>query len=301
MMNLTAGIVLSAALLQAVPAQEPGEPYAWDCPGSGYLPFRGELLVSTEALAQLIESSAVTVIHVEADPAAPGSVRRATYAQGHLPGALRLKWSDLAGTLGTLRPAERRWPALGILPGRRVVLYDTGAGLEAAAAFVALEFVGWGGHAALLDGQWAQWVSEGRPLCRWGEEVEPGDLDPRPSGIALSNAEMETLIQEAGRPRSTVTLIDARRTVAGAAPDPFQRRSWNDHLTSPSLPVLKNEEQLRRLWSSVPSGPDRRVVVAAGNWREAAPVYFVARLLGYSVQLLDGSIDDLESALERGS
>jgi 3-mercaptopyruvate sulfurtransferase SseA len=73
---------------------------------------------------------------------------------------------------------------------------------------------------------------------------------------------------------------------------------WTGNLASLSLPLFKGEAELRRLWSKVSAGAEPRVVVAARDWREAAPVYFAARLLGYSAEILDGSIDDLEPALE---
>jgi 3-mercaptopyruvate sulfurtransferase SseA len=306
MTNLISRIALSAILLQSVvaadPLQEQGQPYAWDCPGSGYLPYRRDLLVSTEELAQGMESSEVTIIHVGFAASGPGAIRRVQYSEAHLPGARHLTWSDLQGRGETLSPAESRWPALaalGISRGRRVVLYDTGLGLEAAAAFVALESLGLADHAALLDGQWAKWASEGRPLCRWGEEGIPSeDLEPRPSNVALSRDEMAPFLLEAGQPRPVVALVDARAGSLASAPRPFLKLPWTENLVSLSLPVFKSEAELRRRWAFVAPRPDLRVVVAARNWREAAPVYFVARLLGYSVQLFDGSIEDLgESVL----
>ena len=309
MTNLIARMVLTAALLQSALSadafQDPGQEYGWDCPGSGHLLFRRDLLVSTEELARMIESSEVTVIHVGFETSGPGKVRRASYSDGHLPGARHLRGEDLNGPQVTLLPALSRWPALsalGILPGRRVVLYDTGLGLEAAAAFVALESVGLADHAALLDGMWVKWVSEGRPLCRWSEEAPPADLEPGSSAVAATKAETEALLKE-----SRATLVDARageRAVqrpSSAAPS--VRLPWTADLVHLNFPLLKGEEELRRLWRSVPPRTDHRVLVAARHWREAAHAYFVARLLGYRAQILDGSVEDLlrEAApLERG-
>ena len=297
MRNFISRTAMSVLLMQwvafAYPQQEADQEYTWDCPGSGFLPYRRSLLVSTRELAQWMEASEVTIIHVGFETSGPGTIRRASYGDGHIPGARHLKWSDLKGPLETLRPAMSRWPALaalGLPREGRVVLYDTGLGLEAAAAFVALESLGLAGRVALLDGQWVKWVAEGRPLQRWGEEGVPEDLSPNPSDVALSPAEVESL---------DVTLLDARAW-GGAGPTPILRKSWLENFASLSMPVLKSEVELRRLWASVPPRSDQRVVVAARHWREAAHVYFVARLLGYSVQLLDGSLEDLET-LERGS
>jgi thiosulfate/3-mercaptopyruvate sulfurtransferase len=315
MTKLLARIAFSTVLLQSVlfaaAGQEPAQDYGWDCPGSGYLSFRKELLVSTEELARLLDAGEVTVIHVGFDGSRAAELRRPTYAHGHVPGARHLPWSDLQGTTGLLRPAASRWSALaalGISPGRRVVLYDTGLGLEAAAALVALESVGLADRAALLDGQWVKWAFEGRPLCRWGEQAEPSDLESRLADLGPSREELERLMRDAGEPRPSITLIDARtgpdlgRRLG--SPSRHQRMPWTGNLASLSLPVFKGEAELRRLWANVPARADHRVVVGGRDWKEAAPVYFVARLLGYSVEIFDGSIDDLESApatLERGS
>jgi len=310
MTNLITRMALSAMLLQfalsADAFQDPAQEYGWDCPGSGHLLFRRDLLCSTEELARMMESSEVTVIHVGFETAGPGKLRRAAYSEGHLPGARHLKWLDLKGPQESLLPALDRWPALsslGILPGRRVVLYDTGLGLEAAAAFVALEAVGLGDHAALLDGQWVKWVSEGRPLCRWSEEAAPSDLEPGSPEAAATTA----FVQASRDPSSRVTLVDARagaRDVQGPSSGaPLLKLPWTGNLVHLNFPLLKSEEELRRLWGAVPPRADHRVLVGARNWREAAHAYFVARLLGYTVQILDGSIEDLvreAAALERG-
>jgi 3-mercaptopyruvate sulfurtransferase SseA len=250
----------------------------------------------------MMESSEVTVIHVGFDNSGAGKVRRAEYSDGHLPTARYLKWTDLKGSRETLLPALDRWPALsalGILPGRRVVLYDTGLGLEAAAALVALESVGLGEHAALLDGQWVKWVSEGRPLCRWSEEAGPADLEPGSSEVASTNGELDALVKAS----SGATLVDAR--AADHRPSsrmPVLKLPWTQNLAHLNFPVMKSERELRALWRGVPPRGDHRVIVAARNWREAAHPYFVARLLGYSVRILDGSVEDLmrqAAALER--
>jgi 3-mercaptopyruvate sulfurtransferase SseA len=305
MNSILAKIALSAVLLQSLLSadelQDPPQDYAWDCPASGFLPFRRDLLVSTEELARLIDSSEVTVIHVGFEAVPAGRLRRASYSEGHLPGARHWGWSDLQGfRTGEGRPALA---ALGLVPGRRVVLYDTGLGMEAAAAFAALDSLGLADHAALLDGQWVKWVSEGRPLCRWTETAESLDPETRSTQVMLSAAEMAPLFVEAARPEPTVTLVDARHMPGGSAWKPFVRIPWAEHLASLYVPILKSEKELRRLWVSVPTRGDHRVIVAARQWTEAAPSYFAARLLGYSVQLLDGSIEDLAASLwtlERG-
>jgi 3-mercaptopyruvate sulfurtransferase SseA len=306
MNSMLAKIVLPVVLLQpflsAGGAQDPSEEYTWDCPGSGRLTFRRELLVSTEELAGMIDSSEVTVVHVGFDAGAAGKPRRAIYSEGHVPGARHWTWPELLAFAGDEgRPALAR---LGLVPGRRVVLYDTGLGMEAAAAFAALDSLGLAGNAALLDGQWVKWVSEGRPTCRWAEQAEPADPETTLSDVMVPAAGLDALLLDAGRPNPAVTLLDARHAPDARSRKPFVRMSWTENLASLYVPVFRGEKDLRRLWARVPACDGHQVVVAARQWSEAAAVYFAARLLGYPVRLLDGSMESVGASrrtLERGT
>jgi 3-mercaptopyruvate sulfurtransferase SseA len=298
MRPLIVRVILAAALLEVTLPAAALQDHGWDCPGTGYLPFRRELLATTGEVAELIESSEVTILHVGFDESAGKSLRRARYADGHLPGALPLKWSILQGPLLPAASRREAFESLGLGPGRRVVLYDTGLGFEAAAAYAALDALGLANGAALLDGQWAKWVSEGRPLCRWTSEAEASPIEGRRVRTALTRAEAAPLLF-----RPDISFLDAR---PGPAPSraPFTKMTAAEQLASLYLPVWKGEPELRRLWSALPPRANQRLVVAGRHWTQAAPVYFTAKLLGYCVWLMDGSIEDLgdpEEALESGS
>ena len=287
MVTFIVNLILAAAV----------QDYSWDCPGTGYLPSRRELLVTTGQTAELIESSEATILHVGFDESAGATRRRARYSDGHLPGALHLKWSTLQSPLLPAASRVEAFEALGLTPGRRIVLYDTGLGFEAAAAYVALDSLGLAEHAALLDGQWVKWVAEGRPLCRWTAEAKPSRLDVRSSEIAIHRNETASLLLQ-----PEVLLLNA-----GSGPMSSRRASLTmtgpEQLSSLQMPVWKGETHLRRLWSAVPARAEQRLVVAGRHWTQAAPVYFAAKLLGYCVQLMDGSIEELgdsEEALESG-
>jgi 3-mercaptopyruvate sulfurtransferase SseA len=289
MLNLIARL-LAAALLSsacAVRSEQDGD-YSWDCPGTGHLPFRGEWLVSTERLADLMEEGRALVVHVDVDE--PGG-RRVGYADGHLPGARRLKWADLVGAAPGLAPARSRlglFEAVGITPERPVVFYDTGLGHEAAAAWTALDALGLAGRAAVLDGQWSKWAFEGRPLSMASETGGASVLEPRPAAVAAGKSR---------RFDPAVTVVDARDDDRIAPVG--VRIGWSDVLASPNYPVLKREGDLRRSWAAVPARAEREVLVAARGWVEAAPVYFAARLLGYSARILDGSLEEGGKPLAR--
>lgn len=285
-LGLAAGVLLP---------QESEEEYSWDCPATGYLPFRRELLTSTDQLANLLGTSEVTVVHVGFDESKCRPLRRVTYSEAHIPGARHWTWSAVLGPEETLEPAGSRADAIasiGIAPDSRIVLYDTGIGLEAAAAFVALDALGLADRASLLDGQWSRWAAEGRPLSRVAVEEEPSELPVCAAGVALSAADVRELAGRVEGPK--LTLVDARAGSKGerqAFGLPAVRILWRENLIDWNIPILKREAELRRLWARVPPRSEHQVIVAATNWREAAPVYFAARLLGYSVRILDGAIE----------
>jgi len=225
MSKLHTAFILALSILPAVPAlQEPAEDdYAWDCPASGYLPLRRDLLISTEALAEILGDPTVAVLHAgdEAD-----------YERGHLPGALWLPAGELPELPSSLRT---------------VVLYDAGLGLEAARAYVLLDGLGRAGRVALLDGHRAQWAAEGRPLS-----TDPGGR------IRSLPAEAPPPDETEG----PVVILDARgrgesgEPIAGAV-----RIPWSENLVGGLSSRFKSEAGLRRLYRSIPARPEVEVLV----------------------------------------
>src|SRR6185369_10694023 len=91
----------------------------------------------------------LAVIHVGFDPADPSAAARPGYFDGHIPGARHLAWQEITltrnGISNEMPPAEqlvKMVRSLGIDTDDRIVLYDTGWGLEAARAYVTLDYLG---------------------------------------------------------------------------------------------------------------------------------------------------------------
>ena len=225
MSKLHSAFILALSILPVAPAlQEPPEDdFAWDCPATGYLPLRRDLLVSTESLARLLGDPAVTILHVgdESD-----------YARGHLPGALRLPSGEVPALSSSMQ---------------RVVLYDAGLGLEAARAYVLLDQLGRADRVALLDGHGAQWIAEGRPFS-----LDPGGRIPS----------LEAGATPLDEPDASAVILDARGGEESGAPIAGAVRiPWTENLAGPSSSRLKSESQLRRLYRALPARPDLEVVV----------------------------------------
>src|SRR5919197_5259774 len=141
-------------------------------------------LVSTADLATLLatpESPALLDVRWRLG----GPPGREQYAAGHLPGAVYLDLdTDLAAEPGPggrhplPQPLDlqRVLRAAGVRANHPVVVYDSDNGSVAARAWWLLR---WAGHreVAVLDGGYAAWLAEDRPVTVKEPRPEPGDLE----------------------------------------------------------------------------------------------------------------------------
>jgi thiosulfate/3-mercaptopyruvate sulfurtransferase len=149
---------------------------------------------------------------------------RAQYLDGHIPGAVYASLShDLSttpdGTNGRhpLPPPDvmaETFGRVGIGTSAQVAIYDQDDGRYASRLWWMLRYMG---HesAAVVDGGWAKWIREGRPV-RGGEETRPrATFHGRPQqGARLRVDEVEGLVGDPG-----TLLVDAR------APERFEGRN----------------------------------------------------------------------------
>jgi thiosulfate/3-mercaptopyruvate sulfurtransferase len=135
-----------------------------------------------------------------------------SYRQGHLRGAVYL---DLDTALAAPPGPAGRHPLpspevlqralrdAGVRAGHPVVVYDDADGSVAARAWWLLR---WAGHrdVAVLDGGFAAWAGEDRPLSVDVPEPEPGDIEVRPGAMPVLDADA------AGELARDGVLLDAR-------------------------------------------------------------------------------------------
>jgi thiosulfate/3-mercaptopyruvate sulfurtransferase len=177
-------------------------------------------LISTEALAEVLgagagaTTSALAIVDCRYDLTNEGwGLER--YRAGHIPGASYASLSDdLAGArtggngrhpLPPIDAMVATFAGLGIGPETQVVAYDQDSGMFASRLWWMLRYLG---HeaAAVLDGGWAQWTREARPV-RSGSETRP---PARFSGMVRDALRVDvTQVERAARDRSAL-LMDAR-------------------------------------------------------------------------------------------
>ncbi len=175
-----------------------------------------------------------------------GPPGREDYDQGHLPGAV---FVDLDRELAAEPGAGGRHPlpepdalqavlrAAGVTADRDVIAYDAGDGSVAARAWWLLR---WAGHrrAAVLDGGFAAWSAEQRPVTTEVPVPVPGDFVVKPGSMPVLDAGQAAELARAGtlldarapeRYRGDVEPIDpAAGHVPGARNAPFSRHLGED-------------------------------------------------------------------------
>jgi thiosulfate/3-mercaptopyruvate sulfurtransferase len=182
-------------------------------PAAASEPARYTTLIRTADLERHLDDPALVVVDVRHDLAKP-AYGESAYAQGHVPGAVFVHVDRDLSAPATGRNGRHPLPApeaaamvfgrLGIDATKQVVAYDQGSGIFAARLWWMLR---WLGHdnVALLDGGFAKWSREGRPLesevrVAKGMRFVPARVRPtlNATGIAAS------------LPRHGLVLLDAR-------------------------------------------------------------------------------------------
>ncbi len=168
-------------------------------------------LISTEALAAAL-ADAVPPVVVDVRWRLGGPPGRQDYEVGHVPGASYLDLdTELSAEPGpggrhplpSADHLQRVLRSVGVREGHPVVAYDGGDGSVAARLWWLLR---WAGHTevAVLDGGYAAWVAEDRPVTTEVPEPVPGDLTVRPGAMPVLDAD------EAAALARTGVLLDAR-------------------------------------------------------------------------------------------
>lgn len=168
-------------------------------------------LISTAELASRLASADPPVV-LDVRWRLSGPPGRESYSESHLPGAVFLSIDDdLAAAPGEggrhplPDPADlqRTLRAAGVRGDSVVIAYDDADGSTAARAWWLLR---WAGHhdVAVLDGGFAAWTEEGRPVTAEVPDPEPGDVVVRPGSMPVLDTDA------AGALARESVLLDAR-------------------------------------------------------------------------------------------
>ena len=176
--------------------------------------MKAEMLFQTETLAAHLDDPDWIVFDTRHDLAILEKGRDA-WKSAHIPGAYFMHMDeDLSGAkTGTngrhpmpeIADFAARMNRCGVAPHRQVVVYDDGGGSFAVRLWWMLR---WLGHerVALLDGGFAAWKRESRPLDDAVPAPRKGAFEPRPkTGITADRRQVAALRED-----PAVKIVDAR-------------------------------------------------------------------------------------------
>jgi thiosulfate/3-mercaptopyruvate sulfurtransferase len=264
-----------------------------------------KLLVQTDWLAAHLNDTKVVVLYVARN--------RASYDAGHIPGAHFLPLSDVAVTrnglpnqLPTVDAMKVAFARAGVGDKSRVVIYGDMSGLFAARAYFALDYLGHGNHAAVLDGGLEKWKAEHREVSTAAPAFKAVHLTVKVRPELVANlAAMKQIVAD-----KKSTLIDARPPdeYSGAkAGDGVPQGGhilgaknvfWMDNLASKDNPVLKPTPEMLSKYEAAGVKRGKNVVVYCRTGVQASHDYFTLKLLGFKPVLYEGSFIEWSNAPE---
>jgi len=259
-------------------------------------------LVSTEWLAERLGSADVQI--VDGTWYMPGDGDgRATYEQGHIPGAVFFDIDEIAdrstGLPHMLPVAEAFAEAagrLGLSRDATVVVYDAHGIFSAPRVWWTLRAMGFP-DVRVLDGGLKKWRAEGRPL-------EDGGTEP-PSTV-LESVQDQSLVRDLAAVRNLLgrreaQLVDARPAARflGEAPEPRPGLRPGHMPGASNVPAgglvnpdgtLKSAAELRAAFEAAGVILDQPIVTTCGSGVTAATLALaLARLGREDVAVYDGS------------
>jgi thiosulfate/3-mercaptopyruvate sulfurtransferase len=228
---------------------------------------------------------------------------RAEYAAAHLPGAVFVDLAtDLADPRAPLRNTiaapdalARAFASRGIGSGHHVVVYDRLGGYSAGRVWWSLRYAGHE-RVSLLDGGFARWAAEGRPVTSDVPRFPPADFAARPRPeLLLGKADVLRVLREGG-----AQIVDARSAARFRGQGEEHTKNKGHIPGSRSVPYdanlagdpasFKSPAELRTAYERAGVRLDQPIVTTCGSGVTAALDAFALALLGHTnVSVYDGS------------
>lgn len=260
-------------------------------------------LVSTEWLAAHLDDPDLRIIDASWHMPAAGRDARAEYEAAHIPGA---RFFDIDAIADSRSPLPHMAPqpelfisrlrAMGIGDGHQVVVYDNSDVHSAARVWWLFRLMG-KTDVAMLDGGFAKWQAEGRPV----EDMPPITRD-RHMTVQRQAALVRDVTQVAAAAKlGDHQIVDARSAARfrGDEPEPRPglraghipgaRNVPSGQLYNPDG-TMKSPEELRAIFESAGVDLSRPVITTCGSGITAASLALALERLGKrDWSLYDGS------------
>ncbi|MBF0284415.1 MAG: sulfurtransferase [Magnetococcales bacterium] len=252
--------------------------------------------VSPEWLAERLDHPGLRIVQVGGE---------SYYEKIHLPGAVYLDYKRLlsaeegvGGRRADVEALVALITPLGIAPETAVLAYDATGGMDGARFLWTLMTLGHD-RGAVLDGGMAIWHQKGLPLTPTLPRVTPVPFVPRERRgdwgadwervMAISEGRLPGVLLDVRSPREYlgISLKMPRGHVPGAV-----NLEWTETLADPRQPLLKADEENRRILAEAGvNDPHQEVVALCETGHRAAQTWLLLQRLGFTKsRLYDGSM-----------
>jgi len=280
--TLTRQIVVSVAVVLLLTAA---------AAAAGVYP-NGHLLAEPSWLAENLNQPNLVIIDARS---------KSAYDTAHIPGAVRIPGSGsindpnapVDGWLLGPEDFQDLMRQIGVNADSTVVIYHNESDASATRIFYALELYGHFDKVKVLNGGWAAWVAERRPITNVVPQPAPGNFTATlvPERIATADYIAEKI--------GEVTIIDARsegehtgETIregvarGGHIPTAIHLE-WTNNLEDGRF---KSADELFAMYSGIGADPDDEIIAYCQTNVRSSHTYFTLRLLGYeNVRPYEGS------------
>lgn len=231
---------------------------------------------------------------------------REDYDSGHIPGAdfldLQGELSDASSSLRFMLPGADQFAAAvgrhGLGDGARVVLYSTGSPQWATRIWWMLRAFGFD-NAAVLNGGFARWQEEGRPISTAPAAYPAATFTPAPrEGLFLDKDAVREALDNEG---DVIVNALAPAMYRGDVEQHYGRPghiagSVNvpaPHLLERDSGLYRTPEALRTLFEAAGLQADKRAVIYCGGGIAATADAFALSLLGHEdIAVYDASLSE---------
>ncbi len=235
---------------------------------------------------------------------------RTEFEAGHIPGSAFLDQvaelsdpaSDLRFTALSADGLAAAFAARGVGDDTRVVLYDRAFNMWATRVWWLLRSIGFD-RAAVLDGGWRAWTTDGREQATGpGAEHGPDDLTARPrSGLIVGRPEVEAATTD-----DAVCLVNALSPQVHDGTDtsygraghiPSSTNVYAVSLVDPETHRYRPVEELRATFTGAGVDDGRIITWCGGGIAATSDAFVLTALLGHDdVGIYDGSLSEWVAA-----
>ena len=260
---------------------------------------RDDLLVQPSWLEQHLDDPAVRILdcttYMIPQPVGPSKIvsGKPDYLQGHIPGAQHVDMvtdlSDPAGrypyTLPPPQQIERLLSRLGISNEQRIIIYGRSSVMTLTRTWYVLHTMGHQ-NIALLDGSFARWQAEGRPVTSDLLSFEASSYRATPDLRHLADLaevraainDAETILVNALSPEQFTGSGGAHYGRPGRIPGSVSIPARN--LADPETMLFESPERLRQYFEQAGVFAKQRVIHYCGGGIAATTTAFALEMLG---------------------